>query len=880
MRLRGLVSPRARREQELQDEIASHLAMHIDDNVRAGMTHSDARRAALLRFGGVEATREACRDRLTLPHLEQVVRDIRIALRTLRRSPVFAVTAILVLTLGIGASTVVFAFVDAALLQPLPYRAPSRLAGLFESTSLGARFHLSYPDYLDWRRETRAFSALDVYEPHAFRLGAPDGASQVDGVRVSAAFLRTLGVAPVLGRDFRDGDDLPDAPPLVLLTHGMWQTRFGGREDVLGRTLLLDDRPHVIIGVLPRGFHFAPAGPAEVWTSLQPRNPHERGSHELSGLARLKDGVTPRAAAADLAAVADRLAARYPESNRGRGATMVALTELIVGETRPVLLTLLAGAGLLLLIAAVNVASLLLVRSSSRKREIALRAALGASRARLVSQFAAEAFVLVATASGLAYLATSAALRALAHVIPTPGTASMPYAQIPQAGGRVVLFMTIVALVIGAIVAITPALRLSAAELRDGLTEAGRGASGTLWRRLGAHLVAVELATATVLLIAAGLLGQSFVRLMRVDTGLQAEQLSTLLVTGMRAAYPEDDRLVAATRRLVDRLASLPGVTSVGFANDLPVGSGGGTSPLTVIGGPRTNAGAGAALEDGTREVNVRWVNAGYFATLRARVIRGRYFGAADDASRPRVAIVNQSLARGIFGDADPIGRRVSYAGPDAAMEIVGVVGDIKEGPLDQPAQPALYAPFDQAPGGRLFFVMRAAEGAPSLLTAAQAVVREIDPRLAISRQGTMRERIDGSASAYYRRAAAWLVGGFALAALLLGTIGLYGVVSYSVGQRTREIGVRVALGARRAAIYRMILGEAGRVILIGLGLGLAGSMAMTGLLRGLLFGIGAWDAPTMIGVVLLLGGAALVGSFLPAKRAASVSPLEALRSP
>jgi predicted permease len=853
--------------------------MLIDDNVRAGMTPSEARRAALLRFGGVENTREAYRDRLTLPRVEHVVRDVRIAVRQLRRAPAFSLTAILVLTVGIGASAAIFAFVDAALIKPLPYREPARLVGLFESTPLGTRFHLSYPDYLDWRRDTRAFSALDAYEPHAFRLGSPDGAAQIDGVRISAAFLRTLGVTPMLGRDFREGEDLPDAAPVALLTHGMWQARFGGREDILGRTLLLDDKPHTIVGVLPRAFHFAPAGSAEVWTSLQPRNPDERGSHDLSGLARLKDGVTTRAAAADLTAVAARLAARYPDSNRGRGATMVPLAELIVGDARPVLLTLLAGAGLLLLIAAVNVASLLLVRSETRRREIALRAALGASRARLWSQFAAESIVLVAIATALAWLAASAALHALVRAIPAARASSMPYLQDLGLNGRVAIFMAIVAIVMTAAVAVTPALRLSAGEMRDGLTEAGRGASGTAWRRLGVHLVAVELATAMILLVAAGLLGQSFVRLMRVDTGLQADQLSTLLVTGMRAAYPDNARLVAATRRLLDRLASLPGVTSAGLANDLPLGDGGGTSPLSVIGSPRMDAAHGGTLEHDAQEVNVRWVSAQYFTTLRARLIRGRYFSADDDASRQRVAIVNRALARRMFGNTDPIGRRVSYAGPDAALEIVGVVGDIKEGPLDQATQPALYAPFDQAPGGRLFLVVRAAHDATSLLTAMQAVVREIDPRLAMSRQGTMRERIDGSMSAYFRRAAAWLVGGFALAALLLGTIGLYGVVTYSVGQRRREIGVRVALGASRGAVYRMILGEAGRVILVGLGLGLAGSIAMAGLLRGLLFGIDAWDAPTMIGVALLLAGAALIGSFLPARRAASVSPLEALRT-
>ena len=519
LRLAGIFSS-ARRERDLANELASHLQMHIDDNLRSGMTPELARRNAIQKLGGVEPVKEACRDRSSVPFLENFLRDVCFAIRQLRKDPGFATTAILTLTLGMCASVAIFAFVDAALIKPLPYRNPARLLGVFESTpTFPQSSNLSYPDYLDWKKLNTVFDSLDAYQHYPFSLSVPSGAQKVNGARVTDGFFRTLGVTPILGRDFHPGEDLPAAPRTVLLSYAAWQQRYGGSPDVLGKTVTLIGVPHIIIGVLPPEFHFTPAEPADFWTALHPAGGCDlrRSCHGLYGVARLKDGVSMQGALSNLQSIAGQLEKLYPGSNRDQGASVMPLSEVIVGDIRPILLVLLAGAVLLLVIASVNVANLLLVRSESRRREIAVRNALGASAARLISQFVTEGFVLVAAGSALGLAGADGVMHLLVRLIPADALARMSYLRGLGLNGRVLAFAAVIALLAAVLFSVTPALHLS-------LVNAGNAyavrSTGNSWRRLGSKLVVLELATAMVLLVGAGLLGKSVYRLLRVEIGL------------------------------------------------------------------------------------------------------------------------------------------------------------------------------------------------------------------------------------------------------------------------------------------------------------------------------------------------------------------------
>lgn len=870
LRLAGLFRHN-QRDREVAAEIDSHLQLHTDDNLRVGMTPEQARREAVLKLGGIEPAKEACRDRSTIPFFENLLQDLHFTMRQLKKNPGFTATAVLILTLGIASSVAIFAFVDAALIKPLPYREPSRLVALFESIPLGPRFHLSYPDYLDWKRLNKVFTSLDVYAPYGFTMSTPAGARQADGARVSDGFFRTLGVIPVLGRDFRPGEDLPAAPRTVLLSYAAWQKRYGGRPDVLGKTVILDGAVNTIIGVLPPDFHFAPAEPAEFWTTLHDANKC-RGCHGLYGVARLKPGVAFQTALADMKSIATQLEKQYPDSNRDQGAYLLPLPDVIVGDIRPVLIMLLSGAGLLLLIATVNVASLLLVRAQSRKRETAIRGALGASPARLRRQFVTEGLALAGIGSVLGLIAAYWAMQSLSSLIPKDTLASMPYLRGIGLNFTVVIFACAISLTAGILFSLIPALNLSRPEMQQDLTEGGRGFASAMWRRFGAKFVVVELATAMVLLVGAGLLGKSFYRLLNVDTGLQPDHVATLRVGAEGASYSKDEQKLSLERRVVSRLATLPGVKSVGITNALPLGDGDGTTGFQVLGRP---------YHGEHNEVTYRQVSAGYFPTLQARLSRGRYFTEAEDASKPRVVIINQALASQYFSGEDPIGKRINYNGAPAksAMEIIGIVKEIQEGQLDAPPRAAMYVPFNQNPTADFAVVVRTSQEEQSVLPALSAAIHQIDSGILVDNPATMKQRIHNSPSAYLHRSSAWLAGGFAAMALLLGVIGLYGVIAYSVSQRRREIGIRMALGAEQTAVYRLILKEAGCLTAAGIAIGLVCSLAAAAFMRGLLFGIRSWDPPTLITVAAALALSALLASYIPAHRAASVNPVEALRA-
>jgi macrolide transport system ATP-binding/permease protein len=805
--------------------------------------------------------------------IDNLLQDVRFAIRQLRKSLGFTFTAIFTLALGMCASVAIFAFVDAALIKPLPYPNPSRLVGVFESVSLFPQSNLSYLDYLDWKRLNTVFTSLAAFQAGGAALSTSAGAQRASGARVSDEFFRTLDVAPMLGRDFRTGEDLPAAPRTVILSYAAWQKRYGGQADVLGQAVTLNGAPHIIIGVLPRAFHFAPAGPVEFWTTLHASGPCDlrRSCHNLYGVARLEDGVSVQTAAANLTSIAQQLERQYPDSNRGQGAAVMALTDVIVGNIRPILMVLLTGAGLLLLIASVNVASLLLVRSESRKREIAVRSALGASAARVIRQFVTEGLVLVAAGSALGLASAYWATQLLTGLIPANIMARTPYLHDLGLNVRVLSFAGAIALLAAVLLAITPMWHVSLSDSRERLAEGSRGSAGNTWRRLGGKLVVVELATAMVLLVGAGLLGQSLYRLLHVDIGLQADHLATLGVSAPNSTYSTNEQRAALERRILNRIAILPGVRSVGISSTPPL-VGGSTMWIRVVGRPYHGEHNG---------VHYREVSSGYFTTLQARLLRGRYFTEEEDASKPPVVIINQAMVRRYFAGENPIGQQLLYApiSSQPSMEIVGIVDDVKEGPLDTATPPTMYVAFAQDPTNSFSVVVRTSQAEQSLIPTLIAAIHRIDPGISTSSGTTMSEIINDSPSAYLRRSSASLVGGFAAVAWLLGVIGLYGVVAYSVSRRTREIGVRMALGAQRSSVYQLILKEAGWLTAAGIVIGLVCSLATATLMRGLLFGVRSWDVPTLAAVAAVLGVSALMASYIPARRAASVNPVEALRA-
>jgi macrolide transport system ATP-binding/permease protein len=802
-----------------------------------------------------------------------LIQDLRYALRQLRKSPGFACTATLILSLGIGASVSIFGFVDAALIKPLPYANPTRLVDVTESVAMIPRANLSYPDYLDWKRLNHVFSSMDVYTGGGYLLRTPTGTEPVPGLRVSDGFFHTLGITPFLGRDFYTGEDLPSAPRTVILSYAAWQKRFGSRKDVTGETVTLSEIPYTIVGVLPQSFQFAPRGNAEFWTTLHASDSCalRRSCHNLNGVGRLKEGASVAMALAEMKTIARQLELQYPNDNRDQGASVKPLSEVFVADVRPLLLALLGGAGLLFVIACVNVSSLLLVRSESRTREIAVRGALGASRGRLIRQFITEGLVLITAGTVLGLAAADGAMHILLGLISTDLMSNLPYLAGLGLNSHVLMFAGAIAGFAAALFSLPPVVRLPLTKLREGLTEGGRGYAGTLWRRFGANLVVVELAIAVVLLVSAGLLGKSLNRLLHVDVGFQPDHLATLGVALSDATYAKDEQVVAVERQIISRVSILPGVESVGITNVLPVSFNGNTTWIRIVGRPYNGE---------HNEVNQRDVSSALFTTLHAKLLRGRYFTDAEDATKPLVVMINQALARKYFPGEDPIGKKLGDTdlSPKSITEIIGVVEDVKDGSLDSEIWPAVYYPFNQNSDNYFSLVVRTSQAEQSILPTLVATVHEIDPGIGTLDVATMADRIKDSPTAYVHRSSAWLVGGFAFLALLLGVVGLYGVIAYSVSQRTREIGVRMALGAQRSSVYQLIMKEAGWLVGAGIGAGLACSVGAATLIRGLLFGIRSWDAATLATVSAVLAISALLASFIPARRAAQVDPMVALR--
>ena len=865
---------RTRSAHDFAEEIKAHLELEADELQQEGLSEDQAHRKAKIEFGNVRVARERFYLKSRVAWFDNLVSDIRFAIRQLMKNPGFAATSIFVLALGIGASVAIFAFVDAALLEQLPYANPGRLMSVNESNLKSPRWPLSYPDFLDWQQLNKSFSSLDIYSSAGYLLHSHSGVEPVQGARISGGFFQTLGVSPMLGRDFSSGEDRPGGPNVVILSYGAWLHRFSARHDVVGQTVDLDNNAYTIIGILPRTFSFAPSGNAEFWVPINTLSPHEhsRTFYDFWGIARIREGVTVQTAQAEMTAIAGLLQRQYAITGRNLSASVVPLSEIIVGDVRPILLTLLGGAGLLLLIASVNVASLVLMRSESRRREIAVRGALGATPARLMQQFVTEGLLLAALSGMIGTIFAGGLMKLLAHLVPKDMAANMPFLEGVRLNAHTTEFIAAIGLMAALLLAAAPTLRLAFQKVRDGLADGDRGVASRLWSRLGANMVVVELAVAVVLLAGAGLLGQSFYRLLHVPLGFDPNHLATVRVMAPGTVYASDQQITGLYQEVVHRVSTLPGVESAGMTSMLPVQC---NCPIDDIQFP------GRPDHYEHNEVDERHISAEYLSALKAELMRGRLFTDAENTSKPGVAVINQALARKYFPGQDPVGQRIadSEGGRPSVWEIVGVVDDIREGPLDADAAPVEYFSLAQTRDHDFNLVVRTSQDAGLMLPTLVSTLHQIDPSLGISDEATMNEEIGVTQAALLHRFSAWLVGGFAMMALVLGVVGLYGVIAYSVSQRTREIGVRMALGAQRSSVYGLVLRQAGWLTAAGLVIGTICSMGASLLIRKLLFGVQPWDAVTLGCVAVSLGLASMAASFLPARRAASVNPTEALRA-
>jgi macrolide transport system ATP-binding/permease protein len=807
--------------------------------------------------------------------METILQDLRYELRTLGKSPRFTSIALITLVLGIAANVAIFTFVDAALLRPLPYRDASRLVEVYDtrSTEVFTQFEASYPDFLDWRAQQQVFDGLAGYGQNQVLLRAAGAPELLPSAAVTDNFFQTLGVRPLAGRDFRAGEDLAAAPRTVMLSYGWWQRHFGGK-DVIGQTLSIDDQPNTIIGVLPADFHFAPVGDPDVWVTLHATGGllQRRNLHWLNVVARLKPGISRESASSAMNLIAERLEKQYPQTNDKLRTAIVPLNEVIVGQIRPILLVLLGAVGLLLLIACANVANLLLARAMARRNEMAIRTALGASRARLMGLMLMEGLVLSCTGSLLGLAVAHWTIKGFVAMIPAALLDYMPYLKHMGIDAGVLLFAFALAIVTGVVFALAPALQAAGTNVQGALKDGSRGSHSGSWRRFASALVVGEVALAMVLLAGSGLLVKSLYRLLNVNPGFDQHNLLGLAVGLSESRFPQPAQQLQAQQDLLDRIRALPGVKSVGSSSVLPVSDGGNTSNLRVVGVP-------SATPQG-REANSRSVNRTYFQTLGAELVQGSWFTDADNATGPQRVIVNKTLADQFMSGLDPLKQQIwfTYSDKEKPRQVIGVVRDIKEGPLDTPALPAIYTPMEA--NARLFcnLIIRIEQRPDALAAEVQNAIRQLDPDAITFNIQTMDDRIRRSPAAFLHRYPAVLAGVFAFLALLLGTIGLYGLVAYSVGQRTQEIGIRMALGAQRGNVLQMVLAQGVRLIVPGVVIGVVAAMLVAYVMRSMLFGIHSWDPAIFVVVTVLLAVVALAASYVPARAATKVDPMVALR--
>ncbi|HKB07253.1 MAG TPA: ABC transporter permease, partial [Candidatus Polarisedimenticolia bacterium] len=789
--------------------------------------------------------------------MDNLIQDLKFGLRALLKNPAFSIVAVVALALGIGANSAIFSVVNSVLLRPLPFARSDRLMSVWQNNSArGWHKDVVTPaDYIDWRRDAVSFESMAAYFPSGFNLHAGDEAERVRGADVSVDFFRVLRSTPVPGRGFAAQDEGASGGRVAVLGHALWQRRFGGERGIVGRSVVLNSESFTVVGIAPPGFQFPEK--AELWTlarNVVPSNPFMpanlditgvRGLHYLYAIARLKDGVTRAQAQSEMDTIAARQEKEYPEMNAHTGVEVMPLHESIVGDVRPALLVFLGAVGLVLLIACANVANMSLARAAARRREIAVRTALGASRLGILRQCLIES-LLLSVAGGCAGL-----LLAMwgTDLLKTLGPEEIPGAPSIALDARVLGFTLVLSVLTGILFGLAPALQASSTDPQEALREGGRSSSaGPRARLLRNLLVVTEMAVALVLLTGAGLLVKSFIKLERVDPGLSVEGVLALQVWLPDARYAEDARQVRFYDEVLRRSAALPGVSAAALTSDLPLSGVDSFLGFVIEGRPEPKPYEGP-------ESGFHQVSPDYFRSLGIPLLRGRTFDARDAKTAPAVAIVSDTLAKRYWPGEDPVGRRVSFGTNDKGERdwttIVGVVADVRQKGLHANLRPECYVPYTQAPSRYATLVVRSTLDADALSAAIDREVRAVDPDVPVYGAKTMREVLNGSLAS--RRFNMALLAMFSVMAVLLAAVGLYGVLAYMVTQRTHEIGVRVALGARKGDILRLVVGQGMALTLGGLVLGILGALALTRVLSALLVGVAATDAWTFVSVALIL---------------------------
>jgi len=887
----GELFTKGRRERDLAAELDAHVEHHIEDNLRSGMAPGEARRQAMLRLGGIEQTKDAYRDRRGFPWIDASLQDLQYAGRVLRKNPGFTAVAIATLALGIGANSAMFSIVNAVLLRPLPFPQASRLVQIFAADSASGRRTdvVSYPDYEDWRAAAAAFDSMSAFVTRSLLVSNGQTADLVLGARVAPSIFDTLGVQPAIGRTFRQDETEPGASHVVLLGDGFWKRQFGGDPGIVGSTLRLNDEPHTIIGVMPAGFRISARSPEQLYVPLVVDA--NRGHGFLSVVGRLRDGTSVSQAQSELGLVARRLAADYPKTNATTGVNVMPLVDAMAGPSRSGLLMLLAVVGLVLLIACTNVANLLLARGAARQRELRVRAALGAGRGRLVRQLLTESLLLAGLGGALGLVLAQWTGRLLVAIL--AATFRIPRIENTGVDGSVFAFTLVVALVTGVLFGVAPALSASSPELTDGLQGATRASTGTARaRRLRSSLVVAEFAMALILLGGAGALLKTLVTMRSTQPGFQSDGLVVVDIW-----LPQPKYATLPPRRqffdtVLDRLRATPGVRSAAVVADLPLGGGSDGLSFHIAGkadpapGRMFNAGFNLASTD-------------YFRTMGIPIRAGREFVKEDAANAPGVVVVNEAAAERFWPGERAIGKQILLPGEAAdeleehssdrgpapprtivtTLTIVGVAANVHQASLAIAPAPEFYLNTEQAnlPWPWLVLAVKTANADPLALSRTiESISRSADAFVPVQKVRTMDDVL--SASMAEPRVYTLLLGGFAALAVVLAAIGLYGVISYGVAQRTREIGIRVALGAARTSILRLVLRQGLVLAAIGAAIGLGGAIAILRALAGVVRGVVPGDATTLALVTLALMAVALAACYVPARRAARVDPMTALR--
>jgi putative ABC transport system permease protein len=876
---KDLVRQRADRERrELSVDVVDELACHLADlhatAVRNGASDADARRMTLDTLNAASFLELSKRPRARARGTVFIKSDLIYAVRGLRKKPLFTAAAVLTLALGIGANSAIFTVVSAVLLRPLPYPAPDRLMMLWtHNPRQGYNKDVSaFPNFDDWSRQSASFERMSAYFGANFTLTQAGDPAQIGGAIVTPGFFETLGVAPALGRTFGAREGAAGGDRVAILSHRIWQRRFGADPAIVGRTVMLNSISHEVLGVMPASF--AHPETAAVWTPLAPSERlgpflQSRTAYWLQVVGRLKPGIDRRAAQSEMDTIASALERQYPDANTGIGVRLVPMHEEIVGDVRQPLLILFGTAVLVLLIACANVANLLLARAAARQRELAIRTALGAGRRRLIAQLLTESLVLAAAGGAAGLLLAAWGIQALPSLAPS----TLPRLTGVRIDTAVILYTLLASLVTGLVFGAAPALQSAAATAGEFLKERGRaGSQGARGRRLRAAFAIAEVAVALVLVIGAGLLVRSFVAMNRVDLGFDPRGILAVRLELPRARYSQDAQITAFFDDLASRLRALPGVESIGLGTSIVRAPA--SSTLSVHGRP--------APAPSVRNLAVPYdsVTPEFFTTLRIPLRRGRLFTSADGPAAPRVVVVNESLARRFFPYDDALGKRVTYDDPTDAqarwLTIVGIVADTRRGGVDREPRAEVYYPLTQLPDRRMYVLVRTSGDPLALVRPAQAQVWAIDANQPTASVRSV-EAILADAQAN-RRFTTLLLGLFSIVALALAAIGIYGVIAYSTAQRVQEIGIRMALGASRTTVLTSVLKEAVVIGVVGLALGMAAALALTRFLSGLLFGVGARDPMTFVALPLGLLLVAVLAALIPATRAVRVNPLVALR--